>query len=311
VADGERSASAIPEMPRVIQAVLPEPGFAILGDAPPVHGIMRQVQAHLVALGFAKHALPLAELHCHVPTDAMALSEHYTNAVSRAFYTPEPAIQRAYHALIAYLARELIPWDFLFQAHPIIRFHFPVPFPDTMRTSEGNPRQLHSDLLGGHPPQMLQGWAALTDCAGSAALQCAPREASLALLQRYRENLGPEDPPFADSLAHFYASWDRLPHFGADLQAACQPVPMKAGALLFFDPHCLHGGAENTEATTRVSLDFRLLPVEHEAAVLAEATTPTAQRFQRGDIFYKRTAQEVGQSCPTQRHPQATNTTSE
>ncbi len=303
VADGPLGAPGSPGMPCELQAILPEPGFTVLGDIPPVNDLVRQVQAHLVALGFTREIVPMADLHRYLAPETMSLNVHYTNAVSRAFYTPDAAIETAYLDLIAYLAREIIPWDFLFQAHPIIRFHFPVSFPATMRTSDGTPRQIHSDLLGGHPPQMLQAWAALTDCSGSAALQCVPREVSNALLERYRNSLGPQDPPFADSLAHFYAAWDQLPHFDADIRAACQPIPMHAGELLFFDPRCLHGGTENTEDTTRVSLDFRILPVTHETTVLEHATTPTARRFRRGEVFHQQTAQEVGQSCPTQQPP--------
>ena len=272
---------------------LPDPGFLVHAGIPPIDGIIACVGQRFVALGFLRRPAPLAELHRHLPEESMALNEHYTNAVSRAFYTPDAETQDAYHQLIAFIAGHLIPWDFLFQAQPIIRFHFPVPFPEAMRTATGRPRQIHSDILGGHPARMVQGWAALTDCTGTAALQCSSREAGLALLARYRNALGPGDPPFEDSLHHFYAAWDTAPGFGAAVEAACQPVPMHAGDLLLLDPHCLHGGTENREDATRVSLDFRILPAAQEGAVLANAATPTARRFRRGDLFSGATARDL------------------
>lgn len=284
----ERPAGApLPDYP------LPDPGFLAHAGIPPIDGIIACVGQRLVALGFLARPIPLAELHRHLPADAMDLDEHYTNAVGRAFYTPDAPMQDAYRRMIQFLARHLIPWDFLFQAHPIIRFHFPVPFPETMRTAAGRPRQIHSDILGGHPAQMVQGWAALTDCTDTAALQCSNREAGIALLSRYRNALGPDDPPFEDSLHHFYAAWDTDAGFGDAVEAACQPIPMRAGDLLLFDPHCLHGGAENREDATRVSLDFRLLPVAAEQAVAETAQTASARRFRRGEVFHASSGREL------------------
>jgi hypothetical protein len=272
---------------------LADPGYSVLHDVPAVHAITACVQDRLMALGFLASRVPLEELHRHLPADQMALNEHYTNAVSREFYADDAALIAAYHNLVAHLAAEVFSCDMLFQARPIVRFHFPVPFPAAMRTRTGMPRQFHSDCLGGHPTQIIQGWAALTTCADSAALHCSTRRDGIDLLARYRASLHETDPPFADSLQHFYAAWDRLPGFGEAVTAACRPIPMGVGDLLLFDPRCLHGGTENRTATTRVSVDFRLLPVRDEEAVLIAAHTPTARRFRRGEILDERTASSL------------------
>lgn len=264
---------------------LPDPGYAVYPAMPEENPIGVAVQRQLIDLGFVSTTAPLANLHRHLPNDAMTLNENYTNAVSRAFYALSDDILAAYRELIAHIARHVLHGNFLFQERPIIRFHFPVAFPEVMKSRTGLPRQLHSDVLGGHPEHMIQGWITLTDCDGTAALHCSSRDNGVALLERYRATLGVDGPPFADSLRHFYDAWDTDPDFGEALTAACNPVVMKAGDLLLFDPHCIHGGTENREDTTRVSLDFRLLPVEYEAETLAQATTDTARRFRRGALF--------------------------
>jgi hypothetical protein len=305
------------------QGAIPDPGYAVQRESATAPRLILPIQERLVALGLVERHVPLADLHRHLPPEAMVLNEHYTNAVSRAFYTPDEAIVAAYHEFIAHLYRHGIPgfcpgnvaqlrdapWrasrlcsaprvaakarDFLFQAQPIVRFHFPVRFPATMKTKQGLPRQLHSDILGGHPRQMIQGWVALSDASGSAALQCSTRADGLALLDRYRESFGPDAPPFADSLQQFYGAWDTLPGFAEALTRACNPITMSAGDALFFDPHCIHGGTQNDEGKTRVSLDFRLLPVSMEEECRASAETPTQERFRRGALFHKQSAGEL------------------
>ncbi|MBX3177012.1 MAG: phytanoyl-CoA dioxygenase family protein [Candidatus Hydrogenedentes bacterium] len=271
----------------------PAPGYFVRPEIAAETGLIEAVQARLIHSGFVRERVPLAALHRHVPAEAAQLNEHYTNAVSRAFYAPCDGVTGAYHALLARIARDVFPRDFLFQAQPIVRFHFPVPFPEGLRGADGQPRQIHSDLLGGHPAEMIQGWVALTDCEGSAALQCAPRGESIALLREYKDALGAGDPPFCDSLRHFYRYADRVPEFGRAVEGVCRPVSMRAGDALFFDPRCLHGGAENTTGRTRVSLDFRLLPVEAEGATLAAAATPAARRFCRGEVFHAASARTM------------------
>lgn len=272
---------------------LPDPGYFVQPGLAEDTGLIEAVQARLIRSEFVRERVPLAELHRHVPAEAARLNEHYTNAVSRAFYAPDEGVTGAYHALLARIVRDVFPRDFLFQAQPILRFHFPVPFPEGLRGADGRPRQIHSDLLGGHPADMIQGWIALTDCEGATALQCAPRSESIALLRRYRDALGAGDPPFSDSLRHFYRYMDRVPEFGRAVEDMCRPVSMRAGDALFFDPRCLHGGAENTTGRTRVSLDFRLLPVEAEGSTLAAAATPAARRFCRGEVLHAASARTM------------------
>ncbi len=273
-----------------------ESGFEVHPTLPGTEALIDAVEAQLATSGYGVGAPSLSALHHHLAPELMALSAHYSNAVSRAFYHVSDDILAAYREFLVRGLRPLLSEDCLFQAQPLIRFHFPVPFHAAMKTTAGLPRQFHSDLLGGHPPEMLQGWLALTDCTGTATLQCASRTASLQVLESYREQLGPTDPPFADSLYHFYDTWDRDSHFAEAITAACSPVPMRAGHLLFFDPHCLHGGTENHEDTTRVSLDFRLLPVSREKVALDNATTDTGRRFRRGELFSEQSVWELAAS---------------
>ena len=228
-------------------------------------GFPERVSALVVEKGHAARPTPLGELHRSVDEADTRLGEHYSNRVSAALYERDPVLHASYLELVRYLAREVLDFDFVFQAYPVFRFHFPGPFPDSRRLRNGHAFELHSDTMGGHPFEMLNVWVPLTACSGAAALQLAPLEPSLAILRRFHE-----DPHVAAAApgARLRLFYDRIGDdeaWQSEVVAACRPVEMKPGECLLFDARAMHGGAENVEALTRVSLDFRILAVEDRA----------------------------------------------
>lgn len=75
----------------------------------------------------------------------------------------------------------------------------------------------------------------------------------------------------------------------------CKPVPMEYGELIFFDPRCLHGPAENDTEHTRVSLDFRLIPVDsyEKLTRVYQSRGRTRRRFTRGDVYFQKSVFEL------------------
>jgi hypothetical protein len=224
--------------------------------------------------------VPLADLHRHVPPEDQRLDDTAMNAVTRAFYAPDEVLRDGYHHLIRSLAASH-GHDFLFQAAPIVRFHFPVPFPDRFRGPSGHGTYFHSDLMGGHPPEMVNAWLALTPTEGTAALHIAPLRDGLSILET-----------FTGSLDDFVARNRTDAAHERRLVAVCRPLPMDEGDLVLFDPRCIHGGAENVEDATRVSLDFRIVPLSTDGieAIVADRYP----RWRRGDILDRRSAHDLG-----------------
>lgn len=249
----------------------------------------------LIEKGFLKSPVPLAELHQHVKPADQALDDNYLNAVTRAFYVFDDRVLEKYRALIRHLYqhRSLTDDDFVFQKRPIFRFHFPVPFPPKLRTETGLCLQHHSDTLGGHPFQMYNVWFPLTPCAGTSALQLSSLGDGIRLLDEFAATFDHDLGTYCDSLDRFYLHRDEDLDFQRRLASDCQPVPMRPGQLLAFDPRCIHGGTENREPHTRVSMDFRIIPMRAYHELLAGPRIGRSKRFERGDLLENAPASEI------------------
>ncbi len=244
----------------------------------------------LVSRGFVERGLGLVDLHRHVPPERLALDDNYMNDLTRALYALDARFLRLYHDLIAALGDHLQGFDVLFQASPIVRIHAPERFPPALRMANGRGAQFHSDLLGGHPPGMINGWLALTDAAGGAALHLAPLDWSIAQLDAFAAG---QTNGMDGQLAAFYERQRRDKAFADDIARHCTPLGMAAGDLVLFDARTIHGGAENNEDATRVSVDFRLLPLPEPAGSFEDRIAASHPRWRRGEILDTRSARDL------------------
>ena len=279
-----------------------------------IDDLIAPISALLAERGFAPPDTPLADLHRHLTPDAGALDEHYMNDVSRSFYQLSDAVRAAYLRLIGALARDVSAFngpafnppayngqafDFLFQAAPVVRFLPPTPFPPNLRTAAGRGSQLHSDILGGHPPAMINCWLALTPARNSNALHLSSRAAGIEILTKFADArvAGVAEEAGFDALAGTLADFFALQHDDADFAERvadhCPPHAMTPGDLVLFDPRCIHGGVENREAATRVSLDFRILPLPDPPGDFERAIATRHPRWTRGDILHDQSAREL------------------
>ena len=248
-----------------------------------------QVQRLLCEKGFLRSPQPLHLLHEVLPPEDTRLDENYLNAVTRAFYVQDPPLLSAYYDFLRALRREVIREDFVFQRSPIVRFHFPSPFPGKLRTESGLGLQQHSDTLGGHPFELLQGWLPLCDCEGSAALHVSTRDDGIAILSHFLRSIGGDEALYRHGLDAFYRERDRDLDLQRRIVESCRPVLMKRGEVLLFDPRCVHGGVENRSQQTRVSVDFRLMPCSVYEALLSQPNAGDLGRFLRGEVFHSAT----------------------
>ncbi len=211
----------------------------------------------LKELGLCDEPEPLETLHERLRPEQMLAGQSLLNGPT---IQSEPLLRSAYRALVSFIARNVVGTDVVFEANPPLRFHFPMPMSDRLRAPDGRMLTHHSDVMGGDPIDQINGWLPLTDCDLSATLLYVPFEASRAALESFaRELESPEK--LATSRYRFFEELSRRESVREPILDASRPLAMSHGEVALFDARLIHGTAENVEATTRVSIDFRLLPV--------------------------------------------------
>jgi hypothetical protein len=235
----------------------------------------------LVEKGFltaaAAHGLgDLTQLHRFLPRAAMAVDRSEVNDVSRAFFDTSPAFVDTYQQLIQnVIVSDIVGVDCLFQRTPTMRFHFPH-----QDGWEWHPR-VHNDLMLGHPPQEINIWLPLGRTQGTSAMRIAPLEPSLVLLEAVDFDY-----------ARLARSAQDDPDFRRRYHDVSAPVELAYGEFIVFDPRCIHATQYNVSDLTRVSLDFRLIPVEdYEATRLPyRGTGRRRMPFKRGAYYHEESA---------------------
>lgn len=251
----------------------------------------------LVSKGFLKEPVPLERLHEHVTTEAREGDPwDELNPVSRAFYEATGEFQEAYFALIKYLGQELVPFDFIFQTTPTVRCLFPQPFSSKCWSDDGRLLTYHSDTMFGHPFEEVNAWLPLTTCRGTSALHCSPLADGIDVLDQFCATFDySADIYHRNSRPAFVSMLESTPRLREQVERSCVPVETGPGKLVLFDSRCLHATRENRESDTRVSLDFRIIPLERYERMtrVYRSMGRTKRRFARGDIFYHETARAL------------------
>jgi hypothetical protein len=235
----------------------------------------------LVEKGFlsaadARRMGDLTQLHHFVPRAVQALDANETNEVSRAFFDTSPAFTDAYERLINdVLVEQVVHADCLFQRTPTMRFHFPH--------QDGcfwHPR-IHNDLMLGHPPQEINVWLPLGRTEGTSGMRLADLEPSVALAEE-----------LDNDWARLARAGQHDPEFRRRYNAASAPVELAYGEFVVFDPRCIHATSYNVSDLTRVSLDFRIIPVEDYDAMRLpyRGTGKRRMPFARGDYYHDQSA---------------------
>ena len=250
----------------------------------------------LVERHFVSEPVPLEDLHRYVKPEDRVNDDRTLNNVSKSFYDTSTAFHDIYFSLIRYLEREVLGFDFVFQETPTIRFHFPGRFTDIRKTKEGLNLGHHSDTMSGHPFEEINAWLPLTFCYGTNALQLGSLEKGTEAIRRLLEDIDYNADTYFGSA--FSLILDKLvaePDYQRFVLESVTPVEMRYGDLLLFDPRCLHGAAENVEPHTRVSLDFRVIPLDAYNTITREHQSQgrTRRKFVRGDVYHAKTAREL------------------
>ncbi|HSK97721.1 MAG TPA: phytanoyl-CoA dioxygenase family protein [Euzebyales bacterium] len=210
--------------------------------------LVAEVWRELAARGFVDvgTAGDLGALHEQVAAQDRRLDALQINAVTRAFAeTP-----RSRAALLARLVGEvvapLVGRPLYRQAHMTLRFHFPEGAVAARRRS-----LFHSDVMLGHPPQMLNVWVPVSSTTAGNTLLVVDLDVSLRVML---------DHDFDFEAIAMRVQYDDAFYDG--LMDAAEPVVVGPGEILLFDARCLHAGQVNVSDRTRVSTDLRVLAAD-------------------------------------------------
>ena len=257
-----------------------------------------EVTRMLVEKGIVNNAVSLEELHKHIPPKDQVVNAHYMNNVVDQFYETSTRFRELYFGLIKYIHREYFQYDFIFQAIPNFRFHFPVHFGEAFRNKRNKDGVFlgqHSDTMLGHSFEEVNFWLPLTECRASNALHMSDLASGIQVIGRVFDDIGwDSDVYHTAGREHFHKRLFSDDDFQSLVVRSTKPVDMKVGEFIAFDPRCLHGPAENTEGRTRVSLDFRIIPLHrYEHAKHYRSQGKSKRKFVRGDVFFQVSASEL------------------
>ena len=207
------------------------------------------------------------------------------NEISKQFYENNESFYNEFLKLILYLHKKL-DFDFIYQTTPTIRFHFPVVLHPKFNFKEKKLTH-HIDSMLGHPIEEINIWFPFTICLKSNSLQLTSLTDSRKILIEFIKRYRPKD---------FFNSRDCFLEFlhKENIIIPSFPVEMKVGEGIVFDGRCLHGPDENTENLTRISMDFRIIPLSsYEKLDRVYSAKRNGRKFTRGDVFSQNLASEI------------------
>jgi hypothetical protein len=185
----------------------------------------------------------LATLHQFVRPEDQQLDAFQVNAVTRAFYETPPARAMLFARLASEVVAPAVGGPVYRQANMTLRFHFPED-----ADAAGRRNVFHTDLMLGHPPQMLNVWIPVSSTDAGNTLLLVDLDTSRRVML---------DHDFDFEAIATRVQYDDA--FYGDLMRAAEAIVMTPGELLLFDARCLHAGQVNVSDRTRVSTDLRVL----------------------------------------------------
>jgi hypothetical protein len=222
----------------------------------------------------------LENLHKVLAPDFKNLDASEINEVTRRFYEQDRAFLDTYERFYKEVIRGQVTegLDFLFQSTPTIRFHFP-----NQQGFNWRPR-FHTDVMLGHPPQEINLWMPVTRTFDTNTM----RLAGLADSRRIFEGVGLDFKEFARLVQEDDA-------MATECHTVSRPVCLEYGEFVAFDSRCLHATQENKTDSTRISLDFRVLPLDdyRGLTVSYRGTGRRQMLFQQGHYYDGRTSADL------------------
>lgn len=172
-----------------------------------------------------------------------------------------PNFHNKFYQFLKYLACDVFKTDFYFEKDPLIRFHVPGKMGDTFRLESGECMMFHSDNMLGDYFEQINVWFPFCEVKDSSALSLVDARNSFDITKEFMSSLQYDYLKYRKSRTKFFEFISDNASVYERLKNNSFPCNINAGEYLFFDPRILHGTQENISNITRVSMDFRILPV--------------------------------------------------
>lgn len=216
----------------------------------------------------SRRDIHLNQVHKYISSDSSR--EKSSNDVTRnnltaAFFNKDKKFFEIYNLILKKVKKKL-KFKFLFQKDPFIRFNFPTKNHfDTLLP--------HVDLAIGHPPGEINLWTPLTDVTKNNSM-------AVSNLKKSMEFFGGYSFDFNKYVTKYN------PDIWKQALKILKPYIAKKGKTIIFDSRVMHKSILNNSSKTRVSLDYRILPIEFEKiAKLYRGTGYKQQKFSKGNYY--------------------------
>ena len=276
-----------------------ENGISITDYPTSTFDLAGTLQRTLVGLYNLRNDFPLNKIHECLSREE--ISQHLED--SGHWHDPlqtlgAPMIEE-YHKFVNWLSQHL-GFDFVFEHNPLVRYHIPAKLDDRYRLPDGELFTHHSDTQLGDYFQQINMWLPFCDVKNTAALSVCSKHTSICTLKAFAREQDYSYDEYKDSRVAFFDYAKQRPQLMADLRTDAMPTNLRYGQCLMFDPRVLHGTAENTENMTRVSMDFRIVPVDDYESIIKELelqggrpNSYEGEGLIKGEFYNALTAREV------------------
>ena len=260
-----------------------------------IEPLRNEVVRLLIEKNFISEPIALEQLHTVTKYEDQEMSEEAFNNISRSFYETSPIFEKHYLALIEYIYRHL-KYDFIFQDTPTIRFHFPVPMPKMFFNANGTINCQHTDTMLGHPFEEMNFWIPLTRSRNTSSLLLSTVHDGIVLLREFIKDYKLNDESYHQgSRELFLEKMNKDQDYSMKVKKLTPAIDLELGEVIYFDPSCVHGPDENKESYTRVSFDFRIIPMSDYSKMNRgyQSQGRSKRMFMRGDVFHQGTASQL------------------
>lgn len=235
----------------------------------------KEIETHIVSKLFQKEIitkqnLKLENIHNYITKQNV--KENSNNDVTRnkltaVFFKKDKEFFKIYYKIIKKIKKKL-KFKFLYQKDPFLRFNFPT-------NNKYDSLLPHVDLAIGHPPGEINLWMPITNTNKFNSFSISDIDKSLVFFGK-----------FGFDFQHYIKKYNKK--IWNDANNLLTPYVSKKGKTLIFDSRVMHKSLLNKSNKTRISLDFRILPIEYEKiSVFYTGTGYKKQKFVRGKYYSK------------------------
>ncbi len=209
-------------------------------------GFRELVERHFRELGYLDPNSNLEALTDCNSIEDLTVDASGQSKVSSSLYEIDGKFYDRYVDFLRTVVRaNLVDFNFYFQAQPTFRCSIPGSPGYNWRPN------YHCDIAIGHPPDEINFWIPLTICYGNNSLVYADLEDSLSVWRSFDYN---------------FEAFHRALDTDDDVFDRCRSITKSYdsanGRGLMFDSRIMHLHQKNDTPNSRVSFDFRIIPVE-------------------------------------------------